>query len=55
MFDNKYVFQIFKSNSVSINKKNHINIKCSLLNKTLHSEKSEIFSINCEENLPNSI
>ena len=28
---------IFKSNSLSINKKNHINIKCSLLNKTLHS------------------
>ena len=45
---------IFKSNSVSINKKNHINIKCSLLNKTLHSVKSEIFSIK-EENLPNSI
>ena len=34
----------FKSNSVSINKKNHIDIKCSLLNKTLHSVKSEIFS-----------
>ena len=28
---------IFKSNSVSINKKTHINIKCSLLNKKLHS------------------
>ena len=36
---------IFKSNSVSINKKTHINIKCALLNKTLHSVKSEIFSI----------
>ena len=35
----------FKSNSLSINKKNHIYIKCSLLNKTLHSVKSEIFSI----------
>ena len=33
------------SNSVSINKKNHINIKCLLLNKTLHSVKWEIFSI----------
>ena len=30
---------------MSINKKNHINIKCSLLNKTMHSVKSEIFSI----------
>ena len=36
---------IFKSNSVSINKKNHIHIKYSLLNKTLHSVKSGIFSI----------
>ena len=36
---------IFKSNSVSINKKNHIYIKCSFLNKTLHSVKSKIFSI----------
>ena len=30
---------------MSINKKNHIDIKCSLLKKTLHSVKSEIFSI----------
>ena len=30
---------------MAINKKNHINSKCSLLNKTLHSVKSEIFSI----------
>ena len=36
---------IFKLNSLSINKKNHINIKCSLLNKTLHFFKTEIFSI----------
>ena len=27
---------IFKLISLSINKKNHINFKCSLLNKTLH-------------------
>jgi len=36
---------ILKSNSLSINKKNHINIKCSLLNKKLHFVKTEIFSI----------
>ena len=35
---------ILKSNSLSINKKNHINIKCSLLNKKLHFVKTEIFS-----------
>ena len=34
---------ILKSNSVSINKKNHINIKCLLLNKTFNVNK--IFSI----------
>jgi len=39
------ILVIFKSNSVSINKKNHFNIKFSLLNKTLHSVKPEIFSI----------
>ena len=31
---------IFKSNSVSINKKNHINIKCSLLKKMLYSVRT---------------
>ena len=36
---------IFKSNSLSINKKNQINIKCSLLNKTLSFIKIKIFSI----------
>ena len=36
---------IFKSNSLSVNKKNQINIKCSLLNKTLHFVKTEKFSI----------
>ena len=41
----QYPLSNFKSNSVSINKKNHIYIKFSLLNKTLHSVKSEIFSI----------
>ena len=36
---------ILKSNSVSIIKKKSTNIKCSLLNITLHSVQSEIFSI----------
>ena len=36
---------IFKLNSLSINKKYHLNIKCSLSNKTLHFVKTEIFSI----------
>ena len=40
-----YAFLKEDQNSLSINKKNHIYIKCSLLNKTLHSVKSEIFSI----------
>ena len=30
---------------MSINKKNHMNIKCSLLNKTLHLVKTDIFFI----------
>ena len=34
---------ILKSNSLSINKKNHINIKCSLLNKTLNFVKTEMY------------
>ena len=42
---------IFKSNSLSINKKNQINIKWLLLNKTLHSAMSEIFSIKLWRNL----
>ena len=46
---------IFESNSLSINKKNHINIKCSLLDKTLHYVKTEIFSIKLWRNLPNYI
>ena len=32
---------IFNSNSLSINRKNHINIKCSLLNKTLNLDQSD--------------
>ena len=32
-------------NAMSINKKNHINIKCSLLNKTMHFIMTEIFLI----------
>ena len=36
---------IFKSNSLSINKKNYINIKYSSLNKTFHFVKTEIFSV----------
>ena len=40
----------FKSDSLSINKKNHINIKCSL-NKTLQFDKTEIFSIKLWRNL----
>ena len=34
---------ILKSNSLSINKKNHINIKCSLLNKALNFVKTEMY------------
>ena len=36
---------IFKSNSLSINKKNYSNIKYSSLNKTFHFVKTEIFSV----------
>ena len=49
LVDFLYVFNIlkviFKSNSLPINEKNHIDIKCSLLNKTLQFVKTEIFSI----------
>ena len=40
---------IFKSNSVSINKKNRIDIKCSLLKKTLHSEVGNILHKNVKK------
>ena len=36
---------LISSSSLSINKKTHINIKCSLLNETLHFFKTKIFSI----------
>ena len=38
---------------MSINKKNHINIKCSFLNNMLHSVKSKIFSVKLRGKLTN--
>ena len=46
---------VFKSNSISFKKKNHINVNFNLLNKTLRDVYTKIFSIEFKVNLPRCI
>ena len=55
-YESNNIFNLIsKSNSLSINEKNHINIKCSLLNKTCTLLRQKYSPYNCEGNLPNNI